>query len=92
MALASYGTPRYAERFRSLMRWREDGGTRSRRSTWPTCRPGPPPKAPLGAEHFDIASSLQVVLEEACCGWPTGSTTDRRARTFAWPAASRSTA
>ena len=66
MALASYGTPRYADRFRAHLRWRDDGGYEilpfdlteligAARS----------PKATFDAVHFDIASSLQLVLEEA---------------------------
>ncbi|MDP8923177.1 MAG: carbamoyltransferase [Chloroflexota bacterium] len=73
MALASYGEPRYAGRFRSLLRWREDGGYEiAPFDLTELVGPARPPKAPIEARHFDIASSLQVVLEEAClalAGW-----------------------
>jgi carbamoyltransferase len=66
MALASYGTPRYADRFRSLLRWREDGGYEiAPHDLAELVGPARPPKAPFEAAHFDIASSLQIVLEEA---------------------------
>jgi carbamoyltransferase len=66
MALASYGTPRYADRFRSILRWRDDGGYEILpHDLTELVGPARSPKAPFGAEHFDIASSLQVVLEEA---------------------------
>ena len=66
MALASYGTPRYADRFRSLLLWDDDG----RYEVLPTPIEelvGPPrePKSPFEDDHFDVASSLQVVLEES---------------------------
>ena len=66
MALASYGTPRYADRFRAHLRWRDDGGYEILPlDLTELVGPGRSPKAPFEAEHFDIASSLQVVLEEA---------------------------
>jgi carbamoyltransferase len=66
MALASYGTPRHAERFRSILRWRDDGGYEILpHDLTELVGPARSPKAAFEAEHFDIASSLQVVLEEA---------------------------
>jgi carbamoyltransferase len=66
MALASYGTPRYADRFRSHLRWRDDGGYEILPfDLTELIGPARSPKATFDAEHFDIASSLQVVLEEA---------------------------
>jgi len=65
MALASFGEPRYAELFRDIVQVGNDGAY--------TIAPprlaerfGPPrlPRAPLERRHFDIARSLQVVLEE----------------------------
>jgi carbamoyltransferase len=65
MALASYGKPRFLGEFREIVRVGEDGQY--------TIRPprleerfGPPrPRGgPLDQRHFDIASTLQVVLEE----------------------------
>ena len=67
MALASYGEPKYADRFRSLLRWREDGGYEiAPFDLTDLVGPARPPKAPIEAKHFDVASSLQVALEEAC--------------------------
>ena len=66
MALASYGTPRYADRFRSILSWRDDGGYEILPfDLTELIGPARAPKATFDAEHFDIASSLQVVLEEA---------------------------
>jgi carbamoyltransferase len=66
MALASYGTPRYADRFRSILRWRDDGGYEILPfDLTELIGPTRSPNATFDAEHFDIASSLQVVLEEA---------------------------
>ena len=66
MALASYGRPRYADRFRSILRWRDDGGYEVLPHDL-TERVGPARarKAPFDDHHFDVASSLQTVLEEA---------------------------
>jgi carbamoyltransferase len=66
MALASYGTPRYADRFRSILRWRDDGGYEILpHDLTELVGPARSSKATFDAGHFDIASSLQVVLEEA---------------------------
>jgi carbamoyltransferase len=66
MALASYGSPRYADRFRSLLRWHVDGGYEiAPFDLTELVGPARSPKAAFEAEHFDIASSLQVMLEEA---------------------------
>jgi len=67
MAMASYGSPRYADRLRAHLRWRDDGGYEILPFE-PTELFGPAraPKAPLDESHFDVASSLQVVLEESC--------------------------
>lgn len=66
MALASYGVPRYADDVRSLIHWCGDG----RYEILPARLEnvvGPPraPKAPFAPRHFDVAASLQLVLEEA---------------------------
>ena len=65
MALASYGSPRFADDFRSMVQTKGNG-----------CYKIHPPRlrerfgeprergAPLEQRHFDIASSLQLVLEE----------------------------
>jgi carbamoyltransferase len=66
MALASYGTPRYADRFRSILRWRDDGAYEILpHDLTELLGPARSPKAVFEADHFDVASSLQVVLEEA---------------------------
>jgi carbamoyltransferase len=73
MALASYGKPAYAEQFREIVRYRHDG-------TYTVDAPrlierfGPARErgGPLEQLHFDIAHSLQLVLEETVlklAGW-----------------------
>lgn len=66
MALASYGKPRYVEQFRDIVRLGPDGHYETRAPRLAE-RFGPPRRrgAMLEPAHFDIASSLQVVLEEA---------------------------
>ncbi len=69
MALASYGKPAYLDHFRSIIHLHDDG----------TYEIDPPPLAEwfgparergaeLTAKHFDIARSLQGVLEETAVG------------------------
>jgi carbamoyltransferase len=66
MALASYGKPRYVSEFREIVRLEENGqymiepARLTERFGPARCRGGP-----LEAEHFDIAHSLQFVLEES---------------------------
>ncbi|MFA7388692.1 MAG: carbamoyltransferase N-terminal domain-containing protein, partial [Thiohalobacteraceae bacterium] len=65
MALASFGKPRYLDSFREIVRCNEDGGycigpTDLERRFGPARLRG----GPLEQRHFDIASSLQQVLEE----------------------------
>jgi carbamoyltransferase len=65
MALASYGTPRLADTFRTLLRYRGGG-----RYDTPCADLqelfGPPRRRgePIERAHADLASSLQLVLEE----------------------------
>jgi carbamoyltransferase len=65
MALASYGTPVYIDRFREIVRTKQDGTYTVdaprlvERFGAPRARGGP-----LEQYHFDIAHSLQCVLEE----------------------------
>ncbi|HVE05791.1 MAG TPA: carbamoyltransferase C-terminal domain-containing protein [Paraburkholderia sp.] len=65
MALASYGTPVYAQQFRDIVKVQQDGRYTVdaprlvERFGAPRERGGP-----LEQRHFDIASSLQCVLEE----------------------------
>jgi carbamoyltransferase len=75
MALASYGKPRYADQFRTLVRFLGDG----RFEIGPVyevlekvCAPRRERREPFETRHYDIAASLQTVLEEAClnlAGW-----------------------
>jgi carbamoyltransferase len=65
MALASFGRPRYLDDFREIVRL----GTEGRYTIQPTRleeRFGPPrlKGGPLEQRHYDIAHSLQLVLEE----------------------------
>ena len=83
MALASYGEPRYVD---DVPRHRPPGaGTAPTRSSRPASSSGSAPPAP-GADrwtqhHFDIAHSLQVVLEETVLDlarWLHATTGERR--------------
>ncbi|RZF26346.1 carbamoyltransferase [Paraburkholderia sp. UYCP14C] len=65
MALASYGKPAYVDVFREIVRYRQDGSytvdaPRLTERFGPARQRG----GPLGQRHFDIANSLQRVLEE----------------------------
>ena len=73
MALASYGRPRFAGRLRERLRWSDDGRYAIDCSD-PEELFGPrrEPGSPFDDHHFDVAASLQVVLEEAAlrlAGW-----------------------
>ncbi len=65
MALASYGEPRFADEFRSLVRMGADGtyeiASPSLESVFGPARER---EAPFESRHFDIARSLQLVTEE----------------------------
>ncbi len=65
MALASYGKPAYLAEFRDIVRIQE-GGRYTTRDMRLAERFGPPRRRadPLEPRHFDIAHSLQAVLEE----------------------------
>ncbi|HEY8521730.1 MAG TPA: carbamoyltransferase C-terminal domain-containing protein [Gammaproteobacteria bacterium] len=65
MALASYGTPRHADVFRDIVQAAPDGRYEVRPLRLEE-RLGPPRRrgAALEPRHFDIARSLQLVLEE----------------------------
>jgi carbamoyltransferase len=66
MALASYGQPHYADFFRSLFTWDDDGSYRLAIAPLAQ-RFGAPRRRGERIEplHLDIAASLQVVLEES---------------------------
>ncbi|GJH04548.1 carbamoyltransferase C-terminal domain-containing protein [Paraburkholderia terrae] len=65
MALASYGRPVYVEQFREIVKLRQDG-TYTVEAPRLDERFGAPRErgGPLEQHHFDIAHSLQCVLEE----------------------------
>ncbi len=73
MALASYGKPEYVDVFRDIVRYRGDGSytvdaPRLVKRFGPARERG----GPLEQRHFDIAHSLQRVLEETVlqlAGW-----------------------
>lgn len=73
MALASYGQPRYLDEFRDIVRLGSDGSY-TIADFDPVARFGPKrdPGTELEQRHFDIARSLQTVLEEtvlSLCDW-----------------------
>ena len=64
MALASYGSPRYAAELRSAVRATGEGGFRTGPIDWGgLVKPRPPGEA-IGREHADLAASVQQVTEE----------------------------
>lgn len=66
MALASYGKPAFLDVFRSLVNVRSDGTYETRYDNLEACFGAPRSKGgPLEERHFDIARSLQAVLEES---------------------------
>jgi carbamoyltransferase len=79
MAMASYGTPRFADRFRELVYMCDDGGFRTESVDWNSFTPPRAPGAGKGhaldrpeAEHADLACSVQRVVEEVLLdlvGW-----------------------
>jgi carbamoyltransferase len=73
MALASYGKPAFADQFREIVRYRNDG-TYTVDAPRLVERFGPARErgGPLEQVHFDIARSLQLILEETViklAGW-----------------------
>ena len=66
MALASFGSPRYLQDFRQMIQLGERGQyTIAPPELEERFGPRREPGGPLDARHYDIASSLQVALEEA---------------------------
>ncbi len=65
MALASFGTPRYAAQFNEVLQYRGEGRYEVLPADW-TALLGPPrkPGAALEVQHADIARSLQLVVED----------------------------
>jgi carbamoyltransferase len=65
MALASYGKPVFADAFREILRYRGDGQYEVRPADWSALFGAPRERGSAFTEHhMNIASSLQLVLEE----------------------------
>ncbi|MGC5341534.1 carbamoyltransferase family protein [Streptomyces sp. DT24] len=64
MALASYGTPRHAERIREHVHARADGGFRASGVDWASLTPRRAPDTPWTQDHADLAASAQLCLED----------------------------
>lgn len=71
MAMASYGTPKFADRFRERVYACPDGGFRTEPVDWDSITPARAPGAGKGhaldrpePEHADLACSVQTVVEE----------------------------
>lgn len=80
MAMASYGTPRFADYFRERVYACADGGFRTEPVDWEAITPARAPGAGKGGhaldrpepEHADLACSVQAVVEEVLLdlvGW-----------------------
>jgi carbamoyltransferase len=79
MAMASYGTPRFADLFRELVYATGDGGFRTEPVDWDSFTPRRQPGAGKGhalarpePDHADLACSVQRVVEEVLLdlvGW-----------------------
>jgi carbamoyltransferase len=65
MALASYGAPRFAPQFRRLIRLQDGRYTVERPNLVELFGPARERGGELNRKHFDIARSLQLVLEES---------------------------
>jgi carbamoyltransferase len=64
MALASYGTPKFLGLFRELVRANGDGGFTVERVDWSALAKARPVDGEMTEAHADLASSVQVRLEE----------------------------
>ena len=64
MALASYGKPRHLDYLRQFVHATGDGGFRTTGVDWSALAPQRSADESWTAEHADLASSLQTVLEE----------------------------
>ncbi|HEX6257644.1 MAG TPA: carbamoyltransferase C-terminal domain-containing protein [Euzebyales bacterium] len=64
MAMASYGAPRWLGQFRELVRATGDGGFRVEPIDWSAFAPRRREGAEWTAEHADLASTVQIRLEE----------------------------
>ena len=75
MAIASYGSPVFADRMRELVYATGDGGFRTEPIDWSEFAPRP--VGGLHPVHADLAASVQCVLEEVLldlAGWLRGQT------------------
>ena len=64
MALASYGTPRFIDELRSAVRTTGDGGFRTEPIEWGSLVKQRRADEPWTEDHADLASSVQLRLEE----------------------------
>ncbi len=64
MALASYGSPRHLDRFRELVRTDSAGGFVTEAVDWDTYAPPGRGDGTLDPAHADLASTVQIRLEE----------------------------
>ncbi|HEV7976834.1 carbamoyltransferase family protein [Amycolatopsis sp.] len=64
MALASYGTPRFLDRFRELVHTSADGGFRTEPINWNSFAPPRTDTGELLPRHADLASTVQRCLED----------------------------
>jgi carbamoyltransferase len=79
MALASYGSPRYAGELRAAVHSDGEGGFRTGRIDWDSLVKRRPRGTPLRPEHADLAASVQQVTEEVLLDlvrWLHGKTGD----------------
>jgi carbamoyltransferase len=81
MALASYGTPRFAEELRERCYVTDDGGFRTEPVDWSTLVKARRADEEWTQDHADLAASLQQRLEEmllSLARWLHGQTSGRR--------------
>jgi carbamoyltransferase len=64
MALASYGRPRHLDEFRRLLRSRPEGGIVTDEIEWESFAPPGSGDGSLDPDHADLASSVQLRLQE----------------------------
>lgn len=73
MALASYGKPAYLDQFREVLRYRGNGEYKVAKTDWVALfGPARQRGGPMAQHHYDIAHSLQRVLEDTVvemCEW-----------------------
>jgi len=66
MALASFGTPRYLDKFREIIQFGEDGKYTIQPVDWAAAfGPARERGGPYEQWHYDLASTLQIALEQA---------------------------